>query len=312
MELRHLRYFVAVADNAGFGRAARLMNVAQSAISEQVRDLENELGITLIDRSNRSIALTVEGEQFLEDAKDILNRSQQAIENLKRMVRGEIGALRIAFFIGGTGSFFPALIKDFRKQFPGVKVQLVEMPQGLQLRALENGQIDIGFTRTIQPADTKKLSSEYFQTEQIYAVLLADHPLAKRSNLMIRELADERFIVNDRKYSPVIFDKIITLCSEAGFSPTLGANATDASGALALVHAGEGIAILPQGSRVLSNNELVFVPLADRGASVELVVAWSPAHERPLIHSFLDVARKRRKKATAVQPIVLSRSTARS
>lgn len=299
MELRHLRYFTAVAENNGFGHAARLLNVAQSAISEQVRDLELELGATLIDRGNRRISLTAQGEKFLEDARAILSLSEQAVDNVKRSLRGEIGTLTIGFFNGGVGSFFPALIKEFRKRFPGVNVRLVEMPPGIQHRALQNGTLDIGFTRAIQPADSKMLSSEVFQTEAIYAVMQSDHPMAKRRSIFVRDLADERFIINDRKYSPAVFDKIISLCSEAGFSPSLGASATDGSGAIALVQAGEGIAILPNGLRVLGTDEVVFVPLGDRNAAVDLVIAWSPLHETPVVRSFLELARRKRKRPAA-------------
>jgi hypothetical protein len=118
---------------------------------------------------------------------------------------------------------------------------------------------------------------------------------AKRRQIFIRELANERFILNDRKYSPSAFDKIIALCAEAGFSPRIGATATVSSGVVALVEAGEGLAILPQGSRALANEELIFVPLADRSAFIDLVIAWSPQHETPVLHSFLELARKRRK-----------------
>ncbi|SNT36346.1 transcriptional regulator, LysR family [Granulicella rosea] len=296
MELRHLRYFVAVAENKGFGVAARLLSVSQSAISEQVRDLEDEVGTALFDRSNRRIGLTAEGEQFLEDARGILRLADQAVENIQRSLRGEVGTLTIGFFTGGTGSFFPQLIKEFRRRFKGVRVQLMEMPPGLQHRALQNGALDIGFTRAVQSVDARVLSSEHFQTEAIYAVLPIDHPLAKRRSILLRDLAQEQFVLNDRKYSPAVADKIFALCAQAGFSPQLGASATNAPGAIALVQAGEGIAILPGGSRLLNNKDVVFVPLADKGATVELVIAWSSQHETPVIRSFLELARKKSRK----------------
>jgi DNA-binding transcriptional LysR family regulator len=121
--------------------------------------------------------------------------------------------------------------------------------------------------------------------------------LARRRQIFIRELANERFVLNDRKYSPSAFDKVIALCAEAGFSPKIGATATVSSGVIALVEAGEGVAILPQGSRALANEELIFVPLADRSAFIDLVIAWSPQHETPVLHSFLELVRKRRKRS---------------
>ena len=302
VELRHLRYFIAVAENGGFGRAAQLLHVAQSAISEQIRDLEAELGASLFDRSNRSIRLTAEGEQFLVDARAVLAAAAKAAANVKKSRRGEIGTLTIGFFVGGTGRFLPAIVKEFRVRFPEVQISLVEMAPAVQHQALQNGSIDIGFTRGLPPTEAAILRSEHFVTERLYAVLLRSHPLAKRRNISMRELADERFVLNDRKYSPVVFDKVITLCSEAGFSPKIGATASVSSGVLALIEAGEGLAILPEGSQTLSTEELVFVPLADRTAFVDLVIAWSPQHESPVVRSFIDLARKRRRKPTVEIP----------
>ena len=294
MELRHLRYFTAVAENGGFARTARLLHVSQSAISEQVRDLESELGVQLFNRKNRRIRLTDHGEHFLEDARTILATANKAVANVRKSLRGEIGTLTIGFFVGGTGTFFPSLIKEFRRRFEGVQVSLVELAPAMQHQALQSGVIDIGFTRPVQPADATSLRSERFQTERLCAVLLKSHRLAKKHRVLIRELAEERFILNDRKYSPAVFDKVIALCAEAGYSPRISATATVSSGIVTLVEAGEGVAILPQGARALSGQELVFVPLADRTAFIDMVLAWSPQYETPVLRSFLELARKKR------------------
>ena len=135
MELRHLRYFIAVAENGGFAKAALFLHVAQSAISEQIRDLEGELGVSLFDRKNRRIRLTDHGEQFLEDAHAVLASADKAISNVQKSLRGEIGTLTIGFFVGGTGTFFPGLIKEFRHRFKNVQVSLVEMAPDMQHRA---------------------------------------------------------------------------------------------------------------------------------------------------------------------------------
>jgi DNA-binding transcriptional LysR family regulator len=298
VELRHLRYFTAVAENGGFGRAAQLLHVAQSAISEQIRDLESELGAALFDRNNRNIRLTREGELFLVDARAVLALAGKAAANVQKSLHGEIGKLTIGFFVGGTGKFFPTLIKEFRLRFPDVEVAVVEMAPAMQHQALQAGSIDIGFTRGLQPAQAAALRSEHFLTDRLYVVVPRNHPLAKRRRISMRELAGERFVLNDRNYSPPVFDKVITLCTEAGFSPRIGATGTVSSGVLALVEAGEGLAILPGGSQRLSTEELIFVPLADRAAFVDMVIAWSPQHEGPVLRSFLDLARKMRRKPT--------------
>ncbi len=296
MELRHLRYFVAVAENGGFARTARMLHISQSAISEQIRDLENELGVSLFHRQNRRVRMTSHGEIFLEEARAILIAAERAVIKVKKSFLGEIGTLTIGFCVGGTGEFFPLLIKEFRNRFEGVQVSLVEMAPAMQHEALEAGSIDVGFTRPVQPASTVNLRTEPFRTERLCAVLPQNHRLAGRHKIYILELAKERFILNDRNYSPVVFDKVISLCAEAGFSPRINATATVSPGVIALVEAGEGVAVLPQGASKLSSKDLVFIPLAEESAHVDLVLAWSPRHATPATHSFLDLARKMAKK----------------
>jgi DNA-binding transcriptional LysR family regulator len=166
----------------------------------------------------------------------------------------------------------------------------------MQHRALETGAVDIAFTRPVQPAYATLLRSEHFRSEPFYAVMLKSHSLANKRRIFIRELTNELFILNDRDHSPATFDKVITLCAEAGFSPKIGSTATVSSGVIALVEAGEWVAILPEGSRRLSSDELVFVPLADSNAFIDLVIAWSPQNENPVLRSFLELARRRRRK----------------
>ena len=304
MELRHLRYFVSVAENHGFGRAAQALNVSQSAISEQVADLESELRVALFDRQQRQIKLTVPGEQFLVDARAVIALANRAVANVHRSEHGEIGTLTIGFFVGGTGSYFPRSIRAFRRLYPGIHVSLVESAPAMQQRALLAGTIDIGFTRAVPAAQASLLRSEHMQTEPLYAVLPVSHPLAKKRNISIRELAEDSFVLNDRNHSPVVFDKVITLCAQAEVTPRIGATATVGPGVITLVEAGEGVAILPHGSRSLGSDAVVFIPLTDSGASVDLVIAWSVQHSNPAVQSFLDLIRKRRKKnAQALEAI---------
>ena len=296
MELRHLRYFIAVAENHGFGRASQALNVSQSAISEQIADLESELGLALFDRQHRQIRLTIPGEQFLEDARLVIAGANRAVANAQKSQHGEIGTLTIGFFVGGTGSFFPRLIRSFRSRFENIHVSLVESTPAVQHRALVAGTIDIGFTRPVPAAQASLLQSEHLQTESLYAVLPVTHVLARRKSIAIRELAEDSFVLNDRRQSPVVFDKVLSLCAQAEFTPRLGASATVGSGVLTLVEAGEGVAILPQGSRSLGSEAIVFIPLTDPGASVDLVIAWSAQYDNPAVRSFLDLMRKQRKK----------------
>jgi DNA-binding transcriptional LysR family regulator len=293
MELRHLRYFKAVAENSGFARAARLLHVAQSAISGQIHDLEEELGVPLFDRAKRQIRLTYHGELFLKDATTLLASADGAVANMQRSFRGEVGTLTIGFFAGGTGPFFPAIIKEFKRRFQDVQVSLVEMPTAMHHKALQAGTIDVAFTRATPPSDAATLHLEHHHSDRLNVAMLKSHPLAKKRSIFIRELANERFIVVDRNQAPFSFDKVISLCTEAGFSPRIVTMASNALGVVALVEAGEGVAVL---SHAWRGNEVAFIPLADRTAFMDLVIAWAPQHENPVLRSFLDVALKKRRK----------------
>lgn len=292
MELRHLQYFVSVASTGGFGRAARALHISQSAISEQIRDLEEEIGAPLIDRSQRQIRLTAEGEIFLEGARATLSAAEQAVMAVQRSKNGEEGRLTIGFFVGGNGRFFPRLIRAFRKSFPKVKVSLVEMIPSQQWGAVQSGALDIAFTRPNVAQVDSAVRTERFYSERLYVVFPKDHALAKQKEIAVESLKAERFVMSERQTSPMVFDKIITLCAEADFSPQIASMATVSSGVLALVEAGEGISIVPDGSRYLGSGELVFRPLLGAGAVVDLVMAWSPERATAVHRSFLQLARR--------------------
>jgi DNA-binding transcriptional LysR family regulator len=268
------------------------MHVSQSAISEQVRDLEEEIGATLIDRSQRQIRLTAEGELFLEGAKATLEAAEQAVESVRRAKRGEEGRLTIGFFVGGNGRFFPKLIQAFRRQYPKVKVSLVEMVPGQQWAALQAGTLDIGFTRPSVGNPLGAVRTEKFYAERLFAVLPRNHALARRKEIAVKELQEERFVLCERVSSPVVFEKIFSLCAEAGFSPQVVTTASVSSGVLALVEAGEGVAIVPDGARMLGSREIIFVPLTGSAAQVDLVIAWPAERANGVHRSFLQLARR--------------------
>lgn len=285
-----MQYFITVASTGGFGRAARTLHVSQSAISEQVRDLEREVGAPLIDRSQRQIRLTTQGEVFLAGAQLTLHAAERAVQAVQQSMRGEIGKLTIGFFVGGNGSFFPAIIRKFRARHPDVHVSLIEMTPVRQVDALVRGDIDIAFTRPLPVRLHDQLSSKHVYTEPLYAVLPRTHAAAKQKEISLQSLEKERFVMVDRNGSLVVFDKILSLCTEAGFSPNIAATASASSGVLALVEAGEGISIIPEGSRFMATRETVFVPLSGTSASVDLVMAWSTDRLNAVMRSFLTSA----------------------
>lgn len=287
MELRHFRYFCAVADWRGFNRAARALHVSQSAISEQILDLEHEIGVALLHRNQRQISLTPEGEVFLEEARKVLSAADRAVEVAQRYSRGESGPLTVGFLVWATGKFFAPIIREFRRLYPGVRLSLMEMAPAQQSEALVSGSIDIGFTRPLRSPYDRLLRSETLYADPFVAVLPVDHPLANRP-LRLGELSDQPFIVCDRSLSPTLFDKITAICAEAGFSPRITQTSNVLSSVLTLVEAGEGVTLIPSSLQHYRFSDLSYCPLIEPTGTIELVMAWSPEREGGIQKAFLN------------------------
>ena len=290
MELRHLRYLVAVAEQGSFSAASRVLNVAQSAISEQLADLEREIGVPLFVRSPRKTTLTKPGELFLKEAYRVLAAADDAVEVAQRAHRGEAGTLRIGFSAGGMGVNFPRLIREFRRLHPGVQLSLVEMTSPQQWPALIDGRIDVGFTRRVEPEFRSELRSELIQQDPIVAILPKNHPAAP-GPVDLKDLAHESFVLSSRETSPAVFDKVIELCSEAGFSPRIASISTVWSSVVLMVQAGEGISLLPLNQQQHRTRDLAFCPLKAKNAFVEFVMVWSPKRDDNLIRSFRQLTK---------------------
>ena len=291
MELRHLRYFCAVAEHRGFSSSARVLHVSQSAISEQISDLEREIGVSLLVRGQQKVRLTEPGEVFLVEAKKVLAAADHAVDMVQRSARGESGTLKIGFFVSGTSPDVPAIIKHFRSLHPGVGVSVHDMLPGSQTKALIDGHIDVGFTRPLETPFDQLLRSELLYSDPMMAVFPQDHPRAEGGPVNLKSLARERFVLVEQKSSPSLFGKILALCSQAGFSPHIAATATAWASVTMLVEVGEGIAILPGNVQQAASKNLVFRPLTNRGAEIGLVMAWSEERESPVLKAFLGLAR---------------------
>ncbi len=292
MELRHLRYFIAVAEYKGFSHAARRLYVSQSAISEQIGDLEREIGVELLSRNRRQVALTEQGIVFLQEAKKIVAAADRAVEMAQRSARGEIGTLRIGFFTNGVGEFFSSLIREFRREHPEVRLSLFEMAALQQMDALTNNAIDIAFTRPLDARFEGVLESELLFEEPIVAVLPREHPLAAPT-VKLGALASEPLVLIEREAWPSLFDTIITLCSQAGFSPHIANMSGRTPAVLTLVAAGEGISLMTAGVKRFLFKELVFCQLTPT-SSMGLVVAWRIRDNSRIVAAFLSLIRSRK------------------
>jgi len=299
VELRHLKYFVAVAEWKGFSHAARRLYVSQSAISEQISDLEREIGVQLLDRNRRQVALTDEGKIFLEEAKKILCSVDHAVELAQRSTRGEVGTLRIGFFTNGIGVFFSRLIREFRASHPDVRLSLFEMSARTQMEALANHEIDIAFTRELDAQFATVLTSEPLFEEPLVVVLPQEHPLAS-GPVTLSALASERFVLIERDSWPTLFDSIITLCSSVGFSPQIANTAARWPAVLALVEAGEGVGLVTAGVQRFRFSGVSYCQVTPT-RSIGVALAWRANEESRIVEAFLDLVRKQKGKIRGFQ-----------
>jgi DNA-binding transcriptional LysR family regulator len=293
MELRHLRYFTAVADFGSFTAAARQLHISQSSISEQILDLEKELEVPLLDRSGRKVQLTAQGYVFLEEARKTLDAAQRAVERTRQSLHGEEGTLSIGFFLWGAGGFFPRMIREYRVR--RIRLSLLEMHVPEQIAALEDGRIDVALTRPLQPPFDRTLRSELLYNDPIVVAVRPEHPFAGRA-VHLRELAEQRLVLCERKATPYLFDEFLAMCSLEGFLPQIVNTSSTWSGVLTLVEAGEGIALVPSGVRHLRTKGLSYCALEPEKLSMGLAVVWNPACQGVALQDFLALLQENRKR----------------
>lgn len=295
MELRHLRYFSAVAELGSFTAAARRLHVAQSSVSEQIADLEHELGGALLDRTGRQIRLTPMGSVFLEEARKTLSAAGRAVEVTRRTMRGETGTLSIGFFLWGAGGFFPRIIREYRRRRPGIRLSLLEMHANEQVQALERGRLDVGLTRPPDASAERILSSELLFRDPVVVAVRPDHAFAGRE-VRTEELRDEQLVLAERASNPLLFDSILSLFAAQGFAPNIANTSTTWSGVLTLVEAGEGVALVPGGVRQLRTRGLTFCKLVPEELFLGLSAVWNPRHVGPALEAFLLLLRENKER----------------
>ncbi|HEX8895664.1 MAG TPA: LysR family transcriptional regulator [Terriglobales bacterium] len=288
MELRHLRYFTAVVQWKGYREASRRLRVAQPAISRTVADLEDELGLKLFSRTRRAAELTPEGEIFYGEAVETLARVDRAVQTAKRAAKGEIGQLSIGFLGSATSTFLPELVRTFKSQHPGVRLTLEELTPLQQEAAFEKGLIDLGFTRTLTPEQSKVLSSRILYSDPMMAVLPASRQ-PKTKSVRLADLSKESFVLFHREGAPPLFDTITRMCNKAGFSPRVECEPNMMQTVLTIVAAEQGVSIVPSCVRNLRSDGVCFYRLQPDDVRVELVAAWKKQAPPVPLRGFLDV-----------------------
>ena len=294
MELRHLRYFCAVAEEQSFTSAARRLHVSQSGVSGQVRDLERELGVTLLRRGQREVLLTAEGAVFLREVQEILAHAQRAVQIVTRTSHGQYGKLAIGLCGPATSPFLPRLIREFRRRQPGVMLSLKDIEPAQQPSALVNRDIDIGFTRSVPAEFRKALRSEIYFSEPIVAVLPRGHALENTEAIQLAQLSAERIILYAREGAPELFDAIIGMCRRAKFSANIVDTPRLWQSVLTMVEAAEGIALVPACVQHLRSNDVSFRALRDKKCQVDVVLVWRQSDPNAIRDGFLNLFRKSR------------------
>jgi len=290
MELRHLRYFVAVAEELNVRRAAQRLHLSQPPLSRQLHDLEDEIETKLFDRRNRRIALTPAGKSFLKEAKQILSQVQRAVQLARAAGRGEAGQISVAILPPIGGLFLPPAIRAFRERFPAVELSISELTPPEQIAALMEQRIDVGFVPLPVVEMNPALEFETVREVELMAVLPPGHPLLKQPRLTLRKLAREPFVMLKPASATLLHDWTSNLCREAGFEPQVAALADGPTSILEFVSAGLGVSLLP-GLFQRFPSEAIFRALPSTTPKLHLALAWRRDNQSPLLNAFLEILR---------------------
>ena len=294
MELRHLRYFIAVAEELHFGRAAQVLGISQPPLSQQIQALEEELGARLFERTNRRVALSEAGRLFLDEARQVLAQVDKAADVARRAQLGELGEMKIGFTSSAPfNSSIPQAIFAFRQAFPAVHLNLLEMSSRDVAEALVEESIEIGVMRPFPLADSL-VGVELFR-EPLVAVIQAEHPLAEGSEngLYIGALADEPFVFFPRSYGSGLYAQLLSLARQAGFSPHIAQEAGEAMTIIGLVSAGLGVSVLPASFQHMRIKGVVYRPLLDDDASTAVWLVQRKGNPSPMAKAFAELVTRK-------------------
>jgi DNA-binding transcriptional LysR family regulator len=292
MEVCHLRYFVAVAEELSFTRAAAVLHVAQSAVSAQVRLLEDSVGVTLLERNSRRVELTGAGRAFLQGAKKVLFDLEDIARQARRIGRAETGRLAIGFIGAQSHEWMPIVLRRFRQKYPDVEVTLKEMVPSAQLEALSTHRLDLGVVGAIDGKPPAGLQVECIVEEEPLVGVPSDHPLANRPFVRLQQLKGEDFILTARENAPSYRSWLARLCQRAGFTPKVVQEVDRARTAVQYVAAGFGISIFGEHICRQPAPGVKFIPLRPGGQKIRYGVAWRKEPAEPLVLRFIEYTKE--------------------
>ncbi|EEF26000.1 HTH-type transcriptional regulator xapR, putative [Ricinus communis] len=292
IDLKQLKYFLAVAEEKSFSRAAERLHISQPPLSQQIMKLESELGVKLFARTTRTFELTVAGKALMSEAADLLARMRMTIDTIRQIDRGEVGRLRVGIVGSAMWGPIPSLLEEFQTKFPRVTWTLHEMGPTLQYEALRAKQVDVGFWREPRIDDdvlkNDNLRQELCFREDVCVAINEHHPLAKQEAIELMDIAEEPMLTLalDKSSFPRY---LMQCCVQAGFQPTIAQEATEPQTLLAMVGAGLGVALMPETTSRIGWPGVVFVPIRSNPPSANLYITYTTQDDAPVVRAFLNI-----------------------
>ncbi|WP_348699396.1 LysR family transcriptional regulator [Duganella fentianensis] len=292
IDLKQLKYFLAVAEEKSFSRAAERLHISQPPLSQQIMKLESELGVKLFARTTRTFELTVAGKALMQEATDLLAKMRMTVDTIRQIDRGEVGRLRVGIVGSAMWGPIPSLLEEFQTKYPRVTWTIHELGPTLQYEALRAKQVDVGFWREprLDEEDLKRdnLRQELCFREDVCVALNEHHPLAKEEAIELSDIAEEPMLTLalDKSSFPRY---LIQCCVKAGFQPTIFQEATEPQTLLAMVGAGLGVALMPETTSRIGWPGVVFVPIRSNPPSANLYITYTTLDDAPVVRAFLNI-----------------------
>jgi DNA-binding transcriptional LysR family regulator len=287
VELRHLRYFVTVAETLHFGRAAEQLHIAQPPLSQQIRRLEAELGVRLLQRTSRRVGLTDAGRLFLVEARRTLAQADRAAKVAVRAHRGELGRLTIGYMASAELTVLPRVLPAFRERYPDVQLVLQILAPREQFQRLRAGRLDVGFVRL--PARDGRLAVAPVFREPLVTVLPEGHALARRRAVSLHSLRGETFVLFPREHAPGYYDLLMEICRPSKVDMKLVQESEKLQTIVSLVAMGRGVSLMPKCVTNLARKGVVYRPLRPRVPDTELGLVYDSANRSRLVQAFVRV-----------------------
>ena len=286
MELRHLRYFIAVAEELNFSRAAERLHMAQPPLSQQIRNLEEELGVQLVNRDERPIRLTEAGAELFEQASLVLKRLDEIVATVQRIGKGQTGSIRVGFVGSATYDILPEVIRRFRQEYSDVELSLVELRALPQVEKLRHREIDVGFMRLA--VEDEAFQCRTILEEPLVVALPENHPLAKKTQIKLAALKGEPFI-GFPAATTALGGYLLKVCKDAGFVANVVQETIEIQTAISLVSAGVGLTLAPASLQKVGRIGVVYKPLAAPVPKTTLYAVYRKDNKSPVVAAFLKL-----------------------